>query len=145
LVADGIERIVSNYKENAQFREFCDSFFDPTAIARRFDLADEYDFTNINSLNAKNFLEALDNKVIEEIYENYSTREKFNKHTKHEKDMSYHMHEVCHVFETVTDFGVPGGKTLHLIFAIKQRNKRKLNSHLWFFGGFCYLLDPKFI
>lgn len=34
---------------------------------------------------------------------------------------------------------------LQLIFCVKQKNKRKLNSHLWFFGGFCEFFQPKFV
>jgi chitin synthase len=29
-------------------------------------------------------------------------------------------------------------------FCVKQQNKRKLNSHLWYFGGFCKVFDPKY-
>lgn len=28
---------------------------------------------------------------------------------------------------------------------VKQQNKRKLNTHLWFFGGFCVEINPKFV
>ncbi|OMJ87667.1 hypothetical protein SteCoe_10593 [Stentor coeruleus] len=34
---------------------------------------------------------------------------------------------------------------LQLIFCVKQKNKRKLNTHLWFFGGFCEFIQPKFV
>ena len=34
---------------------------------------------------------------------------------------------------------------LQLIFCVKQKNKRKLNTHLWFFGGFCEFINPKFV
>ena len=34
---------------------------------------------------------------------------------------------------------------LQLIFCVKHKNKRKLNTHLWFFGGFCEFIQPKFV
>lgn len=34
---------------------------------------------------------------------------------------------------------------LQMIFCVKQKNKRKLNTHLWFFGGFCEFIQPKFV
>jgi cellulose synthase/poly-beta-1,6-N-acetylglucosamine synthase-like glycosyltransferase len=34
---------------------------------------------------------------------------------------------------------------LKLVFCVKQMNKRKLNSHLWFFGGFCPMIKPRFV
>lgn len=34
---------------------------------------------------------------------------------------------------------------LKMVFCVKQKNKRKLNTHLWFFGGFCEMIKPKFV
>lgn len=34
---------------------------------------------------------------------------------------------------------------LNLIFCVKQVNKRKLNTHIWFFEGFCPKINPEFI
>ena len=34
---------------------------------------------------------------------------------------------------------------LKMVFCVKQKNKRKLNTHLWFFGGFCEMIQPKFV
>mmetsp|Transcript_32571 Transcript_32571/g.56385 ORF Transcript_32571/g.56385 Transcript_32571/m.56385 type:complete len:774 (-) Transcript_32571:45-2366(-) len=34
---------------------------------------------------------------------------------------------------------------LKLIWCIKQLNKKKLNTHLWFFKGFCEMLQPKYV
>ena len=33
---------------------------------------------------------------------------------------------------------------LNLFWCVKQANKRKLNSHLWYFGGFCEAIQPKY-
>ena len=35
--------------------------------------------------------------------------------------------------------------SLNFIMCVKQYNKRKLNTHLWFFGGFCELFQPKYV
>jgi cellulose synthase/poly-beta-1,6-N-acetylglucosamine synthase-like glycosyltransferase len=34
---------------------------------------------------------------------------------------------------------------LQVIFCVKHLNLRKLNSHLWFFGGFCKMINPRFV
>jgi chitin synthase len=53
--------------------------------------------------------------------------------------------EIAHLF--MQNVSEPEDTTnyLQLIFCVKQLNKRKLNTHLWFFGGFCYMLKPRFI
>lgn len=35
-------------------------------------------------------------------------------------------------------------KPMQLVFALKEKNGGKLNSHLWFFTGFCRQLNPKY-
>lgn len=52
--------------------------------------------------------------------------------------------EIAHCFMTSTNFGLEGFPELNMVFAVKQLNKRKLNTHLWFFGGFCEMIQPKF-
>ena len=53
--------------------------------------------------------------------------------------------EIAHCFMTQTNFGLEGYPMLNTVFAVKQKNKRKLNTHLWFFGGFCEMIKPKFV
>lgn len=53
--------------------------------------------------------------------------------------------EIAHCFNAQTNFGLEGFPALNMVFAVKQKNKRKLNTHLWFFGGFCEMIKPKFI
>lgn len=53
--------------------------------------------------------------------------------------------EFAHCFMqkiTLADFS---SIELQLIFCVKQKNKRKLNTHLWFFGGFCEFINPRFV
>lgn len=54
------------------------------------------------------------------------------------------MDEFAHLFMQKITFG---GNTLPLqtILCIKQLNKRKLNTHLWFFGGFCEMINPTYV
>ncbi|CEO96367.1 unnamed protein product (mitochondrion) [Plasmodiophora brassicae] len=54
-----------------------------------------------------------------------------------------------HLFESI--LRLPDSEThetrlppLQTIFAIKERNAGKLNSHLWFFEGFAYVMQPRF-
>ncbi|CAG9324708.1 unnamed protein product [Blepharisma stoltei] len=34
---------------------------------------------------------------------------------------------------------------LQMVFAIKQERSLKLNTHLWFFGGFCQMINPGYV
>ncbi len=34
---------------------------------------------------------------------------------------------------------------LNMFFCVKYANGKKLNSHLWFFRGFCDLLEPDYV
>ncbi|CAG9332188.1 unnamed protein product [Blepharisma stoltei] len=54
--------------------------------------------------------------------------------------------EFSHVFSQNTIIGEEDDALeLQLIFCVKQKNKRKLNTHLWFFGGFCELFQPRYV
>lgn len=54
------------------------------------------------------------------------------------------MDEFAHIFSQQVTFG-GNSLPLQLIMCVKQFNKRKLNTHLWFFGGFCELLNPEYV
>ncbi len=70
------------------------------------------------------------------------------------EEAALHAHNVIHCFwrEGVVDFGfeesdkeiVEGAVGMNFVFAIKHNNGGKLNSHLFFFRGFCGLLDPEY-
>lgn len=52
--------------------------------------------------------------------------------------------EFAHCFSQSRSFGnctIP----LKIIFCVKHLNKRKLNTHLWFFGGFCAEFQPTYV
>jgi chitin synthase len=52
--------------------------------------------------------------------------------------------EVAHCFQQKVALE-EASEELNLIWAIKQENKKKLNTHLWFFGGFCQYIQPKYV
>mmetsp|Transcript_32575 Transcript_32575/g.56407 ORF Transcript_32575/g.56407 Transcript_32575/m.56407 type:complete len:921 (-) Transcript_32575:6301-9063(-) len=52
--------------------------------------------------------------------------------------------EFAHCFQLTATKEEDSAEALQLIWAVKHFNKRKLNTHLWFFGGFCELLQPKY-
>ena len=52
--------------------------------------------------------------------------------------------EFAHLFMQDLTYGsntIP----LQTILCVKQFNKRKLNTHLWFFGGFCEMFNPTYV
>lgn len=52
--------------------------------------------------------------------------------------------EVAHCFEQQVAL-TEDGERLNLVWAVKQENLRKLNTHLWFFGGFCEYIQPEYV
>ena len=52
--------------------------------------------------------------------------------------------EFAHCFTMTRKYG-NDPTPLNLIFCVKHFSKRKLNSHLWFFGGFCQLINPSYV
>ena len=53
--------------------------------------------------------------------------------------------EFAHCFmQTLTVLDNPD-LSLNFILCVKQKNKRKLNTHLWFFGGFCEHIQPAYV
>ena len=57
-----------------------------------------------------------------------------------QQDHDEFAHVFCH-YKRLGNFKFP----LKLIFCVKQLNRGKLNSHLWFFGGFCEEIKPKYV
>ncbi|OMJ91390.1 hypothetical protein SteCoe_6072 [Stentor coeruleus] len=53
--------------------------------------------------------------------------------------------EFAHCFMQKVNFTDNPKNKLNLIFCVKQKNKRKLNTHLWFFGGFCEYMKPNYV
>ncbi|OMJ83145.1 hypothetical protein SteCoe_15999 [Stentor coeruleus] len=53
-------------------------------------------------------------------------------------------HQIAHLFISKILFDSNCKSPLKVYFCIKQDNKKKLNSHLWFFGGFCKVINPKY-
>lgn len=52
--------------------------------------------------------------------------------------------EFAHCFSQSVCFG-SSPHPLNFIMCVKQFNKRKLNTHLWFFGGFCEMFQPTYV
>ena len=53
--------------------------------------------------------------------------------------------EYAHCFMQSVNFTDNPKLMLNLIFCVKQKNKRKLNTHLRFFGGFCEYIQPNYV
>ena len=54
---------------------------------------------------------------------------------------------ILHLFQVCTwDFGLEDeslkGRRINFVFALKQRNDGKINSHKWFYQGICKYLKP---
>ena len=60
------------------------------------------------------------------------------------------VHKNClHLFQVCTwnfdlKFDYLSGRRINFVFALKQRNDGKINSHKWFFQGICKYLKPDY-
>ena len=64
-----------------------------------------------------------------------------------EKLMKEHSHDIdvqMHLFEITTQNFQATYNPLQIMFALKQHNAGKLNSHLWFFNAFADQIQPKY-
>lgn len=55
----------------------------------------------------------------------------------------------CHIFERSVEMPKHSSqreyfKPLQMLLAVKEKNGGKLNSHLWFFSGFCRQMQPAY-
>ena len=55
-----------------------------------------------------------------------------------------HLFQVCTWDFNLKDSNKLNGRRINFIFALKQRNDGKINSHKWFFQGICKYLKPEF-
>ena len=70
------------------------------------------------------------------------SHENFKKEKKTESFNTDHEYSHCFFSYYYKDEGP--NNYIKLAFCIKEKNKRKINSHLWFLGGFCKVYNPKY-
>ena len=144
VIVDGIRPFLETYNKTP---EMFGKFFDIEKVKNAFNVDDltkcnfeEYLHENFKYGEEDEYKETkIHNKgYFEDPEIRFREARKGNKSDKHEKI------EFAHVFSQKTCFGklhVP----LNLILCVKQYNKRKLNSHLWLFGGFCHEIQPDYV
>jgi len=119
VVVDGYERIPESFKKFAREKNFLD---EKVLIQKGFLTKDKE-----GNLTMKKMEDLMDKGVKKE---NTPTN-------------------ILHMFQVTSwDFGIDEdilkGRRINFIFAIKQRNDGKINSHKWFFQGICKYLKPDY-
>ena len=77
----------------------------------------------------------------DKVKERFSLEDIRNCKIPNEKDSD----EFAHCFMQTITVSDNSNLFLKFIFCVKQKNKRKLNTHLWFFGGFCEHIQPAYV
>jgi chitin synthase len=79
------------------------------------------------------------------FYKEFVDIEKIREHYIKIERKSDDTDEIAFCFEKANHRGDDNDTPLQLIWVIKEQNKRKLNTHLWFFEGFCEYIQPEFV
>ena len=129
VIVDGIEQFVKGIQSGEQkvFNKF-------------FDLDEIYKFHEIKKKKLKNIMEI---KIKdEEIIDEERHLESIGASVFNPNRTQGNEYEFAHIFSTTTRISDRNAKPLNVYFCVKQSNKGKLDSHLWFFGGFCHVVQP---
>ena len=116
----------------------CDGFDKVPESFKKY--ATDHKFFDINILKEKGFMQ----KGRDGTWRMKAMQELMDKSvaTKDIPKNALHLFQVC-----TSDFGLDQlylrGRRINFIFALKQRNDSKINSHKWFFQGICKYLQPK--
>lgn len=164
ILVDGMSPFLETYSKN---KEEFSKFFSEEMVKEKFD-TDNLTECNFEYLwdkhrsdrtrGAKN--EKIIEKIIEETSEDESKDEQKDElieiitpkssasstpvHSLKKRSRRKEKIEFAHLFSQKIFFGNTRAP-LNIILCVKQYNKRKLNSHLWLFGGFCEVINPEFV
>ena len=155
IVADGIEPFLKDFNDDAL--NYYRPIFDPYKIFKH-SVSDSKSSRDIERLfeDEDNFIarNAADNKQYginlkadKEFYfkNNFGKLKgiKEKKFCPENLESIVHEQEYAHLFTSKVRFG-DCRHSFTLYFCVKHENKKKLNSHLWYFAGFCHEISPKY-
>ncbi|OMJ95080.1 hypothetical protein SteCoe_1619 [Stentor coeruleus] len=130
VIADGIRPFVKSI-ETDEIEKKYSKYFNLKDIYRELNISDEPNRHDINKL--------LDYEIEYGYeFETQNTSEN-NENIRNNIESVKKKAEFAHVFYPREISG-----KMPVYFCVKQQNKRKLNSHLWYFGGFCKALNPEY-
>lgn len=145
VVVDGIkpfyEGILKLEKSDDKNKDYYNSIFDINLI---------YNYFGIDNKNDKCFEELLkttkkiESEITEDAIKNSQRHNLPNLKAIIKKSVKDRFYEFSHLFQCKAKFDENCESYVNLLFSVKHSNKRKLNSHLWFFGGYCFESKPKF-
>ena len=146
VVVDGIEPFYKGIQKLTSAddlnKEYYNSIFSIDKIYEYFKIGDQKDkFEQLVKLKLP--IEKKKTDTIESL--RISQRNNLsNTKAKIKNAVKDRFYEFAHVFQCKARFDLNSECHVNLFFTVKQQNKRKLNSHLWFFGGFCYESEPEY-
>ena len=124
IIVDGLNQFMK--RENLEVFE---NFFQISQISNFFKDIENPTFELIDEK-----IRIIDSKLRNKTQDNSENDDQLEGFTDKNVEMKY---EYGHLFTTTyNDFKV--------LFLVKHLNKRKLNSHLWFFSGFCRRINPNY-
>ena len=134
---EGIEKLKSSNDLN---KDYYDSIFSLDKIYEYHEIKDSKD--KFKQLLDKKLKIQKDNSI--ESLRNSQRNNLSNRKATIKNAVKDRYYEFAHVFHCKAKFDANSPCHVNLLFTVKQQNKRKLNSHLWYFGGFCFESNPDY-
>ena len=155
VIVDGIKPFYEGIKKlkemNHKEKDYYDSIFDINTIFEYHKIGHkEKSDTGIDLSDNKKFEELLKLKY---KIENHTLTQSIKNSQRHSEDLAQQLlkskvkerfYEFAHSFHCKARFDLKSKHYVNLYFCVKHENKRKLNSHLWYFGGFCKVMRPDY-
>ena len=155
VVVDGIKPFFEGIKKLKETkhkeRNYYDTIFDINTIYKYHKIGHKIKEDTGNELpDDKKFEELL--KLTYKI-DKVTTSESLKNSRNHGQDYAQKLlkstvkdrfYEFAHSFHCKARFELKSKNYVNLYFCVKHENKRKLNSHLWYFGGFCKVMKPDY-
>lgn len=139
VIIDGLEQFIGKIEKDKS-TDYYKSLFDIDEIYKYFGIQkdDKASLLKVHEsikkkVNVSGMMESLKNSRLRSSIDDTT------------KDLlKEHQREIAHCFVSSVKFEESHEHSLKVFFCVKHENKRKLNSHLWFFEGFCKVNNPRF-
>jgi cellulose synthase/poly-beta-1,6-N-acetylglucosamine synthase-like glycosyltransferase len=155
IIVDGIKPFYEGIKRlkdtNNKEKNYYDTIFDLNKIYEYHGIGKLHKETTGQDLSPdKMFQELLAKKYKIEKQTSFESLKNSQRHGQEyakkllKATVKERFYEIAHSFHCKAKFDIKTSYHVNLYFCVKHENKRKLNSHLWYFGGFCKVMNPDF-
>ena len=143
VIVDGLEQFLKKLNGSPAEKSYYSKLFSEDELCTYFKI-DAHDPKKLDKLIAVNKARKSDEQVREVVKSLMESKLKSSFDSRSKRELKGQQNEIAHCFINSVRFSTDVEYRLKVFFCVKHENKRKLNSHLWFFEGFCKVSNPKF-